>query len=127
MVMRRDGCHQHQSCHFTCLSKLQGIVFKHFSELGRFGAIAHRPLGTDDMTRLYVNTRAEHFQVMLDAVQNHSARVVVVDELRDAKEVEAARTIANQGVLWLAQRKLEANVHLATPLADSLSRTVVLG
>ena len=34
------------------------------------------------------------FQVMLDAVQNHCARIVVIDELRDAREVEAARTIA---------------------------------
>ena len=39
---------------------------------------------------------------MLDAVQNHSARVVVVDELRGAQEVQAARTIANQGVVLLA-------------------------
>lgn len=34
---------------------------------------------------------------MLDAVQNHSARVVVVDELQDAKEVEAARTMVRLG------------------------------
>ena len=39
---------------------------------------------------------------MLDAVQNHSARVIVVDELRDSREVDAAKTIANQGVVLLA-------------------------
>ena len=39
---------------------------------------------------------------MLDALQNHSARVVIVGEVRDAKEVEAARTIANQGVVLIA-------------------------
>ena len=32
----------------------------------------------------------------VDAVQNHTAQVIVIDEERDAKEVEAARTIANQ-------------------------------
>ena len=63
----------------------------------------HEALGTHDMTRLAVRVRSELFQVMLDAVQNHSARVVIVDELRDASEVAAARTIANQGVvLFLA-------------------------
>ena len=37
---------------------------------------------------------------MLDAVQNHTAEVVVIDEIRDAKEVvEAAKTIANEGVM----------------------------
>jgi len=31
------------------------------------------------------------YQVMLDTVQSHSAEVVVIDEIRDAKEVEAAK------------------------------------
>ena len=39
---------------------------------------------------------------MLDAVQNHTAQIVVIDDIRDTKEVESARTIANQGVTFLA-------------------------
>ena len=79
------------------------VVVDTTSELGGFGAVPHEALGTHDMTRLAVRVRSELFQVMLDAVQNHSARVVIVDELRDASEVAAARTIANQGVvLFLA-------------------------
>ena len=35
-------------------------------------------------------------------VQSHSARVVVVDELRDEKGISAASAIANQGVVLLA-------------------------
>ena len=42
------------------------------------------------------------YQVMLDTVQSHSAEVVVIDEIRDAKEVEAAKTTKNQGVVLLA-------------------------
>jgi hypothetical protein len=42
-------------------------------------------------------------EVMLDAVQNHSAQVVVIDEIRDAGEVQASRTIANQGVISVAR------------------------
>ena len=49
-----------------------------------------------------VMNRPEVFEVMVEALQNHSARIVVVDELRDAREAEAARTIANQGVVLLA-------------------------
>ena len=59
-------------------------------------------MGTLDVTRLCVKERSDLFQVMLDAVQNHSARVIVVDELRDSREVDAAKTIANQGVVLLA-------------------------
>ena len=71
-------------------------------DLGRERVPRRATPGTNDMTRLQVKTRSELFQVMLDAVQNHSACVIVVDELRDAKEVDAARTIANQGVILLA-------------------------
>ena len=78
------------------------VVVDTTSRLGGFGNIPHRALGTNDVTRLQVRKRSELFQVMLDAVQNHSARVVVVDELWDAREVEAARTIANQGIVLLA-------------------------
>ena len=39
---------------------------------------------------------------MLNTVQNHSAQVVVIDEILDANEVEAARTMTNH-VQWLEQ------------------------
>ena len=52
------------------------------------------------------------FHKMLDAVQNHSARIVVVDELRDAEDVEAARTIANQGVVLIATAHRTGLTHL---------------
>ena len=35
---------------------------------------------------------------MLDAVQNHSARVIIIDEIRDTNEVAAAKTMSNQGM-----------------------------
>ena len=62
------------------------------SELGGFGATPRPSLGRRDMTRLQVNTRGELFEVMLDAVQNHSARVVVIDEIRDTEEEAATQT-----------------------------------
>lgn len=78
------------------------VVVDTTSELGGFGKIPHHALGSNDLTRLEVKTRDKLFQVMLDAVQNHSAQTVVIDEIRDREEVQAAKTIANQGVVLLA-------------------------
>ena len=41
-------------------------------------------------------------KAMLNTVQNHSTQVVVIDEILDANEVEAARTMTNH-VQWLEQ------------------------
>ena len=78
------------------------VVVDTTNELGGFGTPHHRSLGTLDVTRLEVRERSDLWGAMLDALQNHSAQVVVIDEIRDAKEVQAARTIANQGVVLLA-------------------------
>ena len=51
------------------------VVVDTTSRLGGFGNIPHRALGTNDVTRLQVRKRSELFQVMLDAVQNHSAQL----------------------------------------------------
>lgn len=72
------------------------VVVDTTSELGGFSQVPHEALGSWDVTRLEIRERSQLFEVMLDAVQNHTAQVIVIDEERDAKEVEAARTIANQ-------------------------------
>ena len=68
------------------------VVVDTTSELGGFGIKPHPALGSFDVTRLEVRTCADLFTAMLDAVQNHSARVVVIDEIRDPAEVEAAKS-----------------------------------
>ena len=92
----------------------------YLSELGGFDDKPHPALSTEGMTlRLLVDDRGDLFKTMLDAVQKHSARVVVVDELRDTAEVEAAKTIANEGVVLFATahgtslKELLRNVTLA--------------
>merc|ERR1719387_2476578 len=42
---------------------------------------------------------------MLDAVQQHSPHVVVIDELRDTEEIQWTKTIAKQGVVVLASAR----------------------
>ena len=56
---------------------------------------------------------------MLDAAQNHSASVVIVDELRNAREVDSARTIAHQGETLIARMRITS---LAQKAAEGLHR-----
>ncbi|WIA32455.1 hypothetical protein OEZ86_003276 [Tetradesmus obliquus] len=49
--------------------------------------------------RMMVARREEQAGVLVEAVQNHNPDVVVVDEIGTAKEVAAARTICERGVL----------------------------
>ena len=71
------------------------------SELIGFTPVAHRALG-ERATRLQVKSRSRLHDVMMEAVANHSAEVVVIDEIQNEPEVDAARKIAQQGVILLA-------------------------
>ena len=71
------------------------------SELIGFTPVAHRALG-ERATRLQVKSRSRLHDVMMEAVANHSAEVVVIDEIQNEPEVDAARKIAQQGVIVLA-------------------------
>ncbi|KXZ41692.1 hypothetical protein GPECTOR_318g19 [Gonium pectorale] len=52
--------------------------------------------------RILVGERGSLARVMLEAVQNHGPAAVVVDEIANKQEVEAARTIAARGVMLVA-------------------------
>ncbi|KAG2486471.1 hypothetical protein HYH03_014918 [Edaphochlamys debaryana] len=81
--------------------------------------------------RLMVGPRHRLAEVMVEAVQNHGPEVVIVDEIANAQEVAAARTIAARGVVLVASahgtglRSLMANSDL-NPLVGGL-QTVTLG
>jgi len=51
---------------------------------------------------MQVNSRGSQFNVMLEAVQNHTPEVIVIDEIGTSKEVESARTISQRGVSLVA-------------------------
>ena len=75
----------------------------YLSELGGFDDKPHPALSTEGMTlRLPAGDRGDLFKTMPEAVQEHSARVVVADEPRCTAEVEAAKTIAKEGVVLFA-------------------------
>ena len=49
-----------------------------------------------------VGDRDTQFSVLLEAVQNHTPEVVVVDEIGNKAEVAAVRTIAERGVVMVS-------------------------
>jgi stage III sporulation protein SpoIIIAA len=51
--------------------------------------------------RMMVRRREEQADVLVQAVQNHNPDVIIVDEIGTSKEVAAARTICERGVLLI--------------------------
>eukprot|EP00878_Enallax_costatus_P005606 GHUV01005879.1.p1 GENE.GHUV01005879.1~~GHUV01005879.1.p1 ORF type:complete len:850 (+),score=282.70 GHUV01005879.1:452-3001(+) len=51
--------------------------------------------------RMMVPHREQQAEVLVQAVQNHTPDVIIVDEIGTEKEVRAARTIAQRGVLLI--------------------------
>jgi len=58
--------------------------------------VPHESVGS--ARRMSVSHRSMQHEVLIEAVQNHSPEVIIVDELGTVAEVEAARTIAERGV-----------------------------
>ncbi len=50
---------------------------------------------------MMVGERGQQHKVLLEAVQNHTPNVLVVDEIGDRTEVAAVRTIAERGVVMV--------------------------
>ncbi|KNE69903.1 hypothetical protein AMAG_14751 [Allomyces macrogynus ATCC 38327] len=64
------------------------------NEVGGPGNIPHFSLHR--ARRMQVKRRDRQFEVLLEAVQNHTPDVVVIDEISDAREVEAARSVVTR-------------------------------
>jgi stage III sporulation protein SpoIIIAA len=88
-----------QACYL--LSKYKTVVVVDTSnEIAGAGDEKHPAIGY--ARRLPVPPKKKQQDLMLQAVQNHSADVVVVDEIGTREQAEAACTIAEQGVQLLA-------------------------
>ena len=49
-----------------------------------------------------VGRRNFQYEIMIEAVENQSPDVVIVDEISNSEEVRAARTIAQRGIMLIA-------------------------
>eukprot|EP00798_Chlamydomonas_sp_ICE-L_P003319 gene3319-13348_t len=75
------------------------IVIDKSNEIGGEGETPHPCIG--GARRFTVPLREQQHDPMIEAVQNHSPQVLVVDEIRTANEVAAVNDIALRGVLMV--------------------------
>ena len=81
-----------------CASELMKrvVIVDTSNEIGGDGDIPHHGIGRS--RRMQVPRAALQHEVMIEAVENHTPEVIVIDEIGTGQEAEAARTIAERGV-----------------------------
>ncbi len=72
------------------------VIVDTSNEIAGDGDIPHPAIG--QARRMQVRTPDLQHEVMIEAVENHSPEVIVIDEIGRALEAMAARTIAERGV-----------------------------
>ncbi|MPZ98246.1 MAG: AAA family ATPase [Dehalococcoidia bacterium] len=72
------------------------VIVDTSNEIGGDGDIPHRGIGR--ARRMQVQRPELQHEVMIEAVENHTPEVIVIDEIGTALEADAARTIAERGV-----------------------------
>ena len=76
------------------------VVVDTSNEIAGDGDVPHKGIGT--ARRMQVPTPERQKDTMIEAVQNHTPEVVIVDEIGTEEEAMAARTIAERGVMLIA-------------------------
>ena len=72
------------------------VIVDTSNEIGGDGDVPHPAVGR--ARRMQVATPSLQHEVMIEAVENHSPEVIVIDEIGREMEATAARTIAERGV-----------------------------
>ncbi len=76
------------------------VVVDTSNEIAGDGDVPHAAIGR--ARRMQVSSPERQKDVMIEAVENHMPEVVIVDEIGTEKEAQAARTIAERGVMLVA-------------------------
>jgi len=76
------------------------IVVDTSNEIAGDGDVPHKAIGKS--RRMQVTSPERQKDVMIEAVENHTPEVIVVDEIGTEQEAHAARTIAERGVMLIA-------------------------
>ncbi|MCC7229859.1 MAG: AAA family ATPase [Fimbriimonadaceae bacterium] len=72
------------------------VIVDTSNEIAGDGDIPHPGIGS--ARRMQVRLAADQHNVMIEAVENHMPQVIVIDEIGNEAEAQAARTIAERGV-----------------------------
>jgi len=76
------------------------VVVDTSNEIAGDGDVPHKAIGHS--RRMQVPSPERQKDIMIEAVQNHTPEVIVVDEIGTEEEAMAARTIAERGVMLVA-------------------------
>lgn len=76
------------------------IIVDTSNEIGGDGDVPHPAIGS--ARRMQVMNPDRQHGVMIEAVENHMPEVIVIDEIGNEAEAQAARTIAERGVQLIA-------------------------
>ncbi len=94
------------------------VIVDTSNEIGGDGDVPHPAIGS--ARRMQVRNVALQHAVMIEAVENHMPEVVVIDEIGNEAEANAARTIAERGVqlIGTAHGQTLENLMLNPSLCD---------
>lgn len=94
------------------------VIVDTSNEIAGDGDVPHPGIGS--ARRMQVRVAAEQHGVMIEAVENHMPEVIVIDEIGNEAEAQAARTIAERGVqlVGTAHGQTLENLMLNPSLAD---------
>ncbi|RLT28531.1 MAG: AAA family ATPase [Chloroflexi bacterium] len=105
------------------------VIVDSSNEIGGDGDIPHPGVGR--ARRMQVARPEQQHEVMIEAVENHTPEVIVIDEIGTALEALAARTIAERGVqlIGTAHGNQLANLMQNPTLSDLIGgiESVTLG
>lgn len=94
------------------------VIVDTSNEIAGDGDVPHPGIG--HARRMQVRAAADQHNVMIEAVENHMPEVIVIDEIGNEAEANAARTIAERGVqlVGTAHGQTLENLMLNPSLAD---------
>jgi stage III sporulation protein AA len=76
------------------------VIVDTSNEIAGDGDTPHPAVGMS--RRMQVSPNREQYQVMIEAVENHTPEVIIIDEISTSEETSACRTIAERGVQLIA-------------------------
>lgn len=97
------------------------VVVDTSNEIGGDGNVPHPAIGT--ARRIQVPDRADQYRLLLEAVQNHTPEVVVIDEIGTKVEAESVASIAERGVQLIAT----AHGHRLLNLVKNAELSLLIG
>lgn len=94
------------------------VIVDTSNEIGGDGDVPHPAIGS--ARRMQVKSPLDQHATMIEAVENHMPEVIVIDEIGNEAEANAARTIAERGVqlIGTAHGQTLENLMLNPALAD---------